>query len=255
MSSPTRDELAQHQFPDHADNPTDDVHGIAMTRPIDDEPLTPTAPPSPSSHMGVLRDGIAAVSLAAPPMNVQRGRQSDMTNTVSYLSNTRSDSVRSPGYNFGIRDSGYAKVSQLDSEHSHASPWSLGLTTPASIVCLFLLATLIAIAHYLYCRHLDGRFVESTIPQVWNAALSIAFARAFSTALAASMSTAFTQLLWWYLRRKALSLSKIDALFSIGTSPLRLYELNLVTTTPLLWFFGLLLPLISIVTIFPPGKL
>jgi hypothetical protein len=133
--------------------------------------------------------------------------------------------------------------------------WSVGLMTPLVIVGFFGLATAVAVAHYLYGHYLDQKFVDNTIPQSWNAAISVAFARAFSVTLAASASAAFTQLLWWYLRRKALTLSKIDALFSLNTSPLRLFEVGLLTTTPLLWFFGLLLPLISIATIFPPGSL
>ena len=133
--------------------------------------------------------------------------------------------------------------------------WSVGLMTPIVIIGFFILAAAVAVAHYLYCHYLDQKFVDDTIPQSWNAALSVAFARAFSVTLVASASAAFTQLLWWYLRRKTLTLSKIDALFSLNTSPLRLFEIGLLTITPLLWFFGLLLPLISIATIFPPGSL
>lgn len=146
-----------------------------------------------------------------------------------------------------------------DSKHDRKSTgstrWSVGLMTPLVIIGFFVLATAVAVAHFLYCHFLDQKFVDDTIPQSWNAALSVAIARAFSVTLAASASTAFTQLLWWYLRRKALTLSKIDALFSLNSSPTRLYELGILTTTPLLWFFGLLLPLISIATIFPPGSL
>jgi hypothetical protein len=220
---------------------------------------TPNGPPQNQSigHTHDQADHDDAVSPVVSETDLQHGRESHTTALDSNTLNARSDCSPSSGYAFGKGDSGYTKVAQLDFEPqpSHTSLWTVGLMTPASIVCFFLLATLIAIAHYLYCLHLDKKFVENTIPQSWNAALSIAFARAFSTALAASASTAFTQLLWWYLRRKALSLSNIDALFSISTSPLRLHELGLLGTTPLLWFFGLLLPLISIVTIFPPGEL
>lgn len=145
--------------------------------------------------------------------------------------------------------------SKNDQTGAGSTQWSVGLMTPFVIIGFFILATVVAIAHFLYCHFLDQKFVDDTIPQSWNAALSVAIARAFSVTLAASASTAFTQLLWWYLRRKALSLSKIDALFSLNTSPTRLYELGLLSTTPMLWFFGLLLPMISIATIFPPGSL
>ena len=150
--------------------------------------------------------------------------------------------------------SGYGD-SKNNNTGAGGTQWSVGLMTPFVIIGFFILATAVAIAHFLYCHFLDQKFVDDTIPQSWNAALSVAIARAFSVTLAASASTAFTQLLWWHLRRKALTLSKIDALFSLNTSPTRLCELGLLSTTPLLWFFGLLLPMISIATIFPPGSL
>jgi hypothetical protein len=159
------------------------------------------------------------------------------------------------GFSQNSRHNSVVGTSGSDKRHTAVPSWSIGLMTPAVIIGFLFLATAVAVAHFLYCHYMDQRFVESTIPQNWNNALTVVFARAFSTALAASASAAFTQLLWWYLRRKALSLSNIDALFSINTSPLKLYDLNLLSTTPILWFFGLLIPLISIATIFPPGSL
>src|SRR5690242_2547620 len=132
---------------------------------------------------------------------------------------------------------------------------TVGWWTPLIIVGTFLAAVLIAIIHYVYCRILDKKPVGSTIPQSWNTALSVTFAHLFATALTASASTAFTQLLWWYLRRRSLSISKIDALFSLNCSSSNLYQLGILKTTPVLWFFGLLVPLISVATIFPPGSL
>lgn len=148
---------------------------------------------------------------------------------------------------------------ETDSNHTESSfrshQWGIGWITPLIMVVAFLFATATAIGHYFYCWFLDRKFVGDTIPQSWNNAISMSFARVFSTALAASASTAFTQLLWWYLRRRPLPLSKIDALFTINSSPLNLYQLSLLKAVPLLWSLGLLIPLISVATIFPPGSL
>ena len=122
-----------------------------------------------------------------------------------------------------VSDFGNSKHNRMG---TGSTQWSVGLMTPLVIIGFFLLATAVAVAHFLYCHFLDQKFVEDTIPQSWNAALSVAIARAFSVTLAASASTAFTQLLWWYLRRKALSLSKIDALLSLNNSPTRLYAVS-----------------------------
>ncbi|RII05591.1 hypothetical protein CUC08_Gglean010086 [Alternaria sp. MG1] len=84
----------------------------------------------------------------------------------------------------------------------------------------------------------------------------MAFARIFSLLLAISASQAFNQLLWQYLRRQRLSVSKIDALFSLSTGPLKLYRLDILRRVPVLWIFGLFFPLIPIITtIFPTGAL
>ncbi|OWY53094.1 hypothetical protein AALT_g3459 [Alternaria alternata] len=84
----------------------------------------------------------------------------------------------------------------------------------------------------------------------------MAFARTFSLLLAISASQAFNQLLWWYLRRQRLSVSKIDALFSLSTGPLKLYRLDILRHVPILWIFGLFLPLTPIITtIFPTSAL
>lgn len=140
-------------------------------------------------------------------------------------------------------------------DSAQTPPQNIGWWTPLTIIGTLLMAVLIAIIHYIYCHILHKKSVGSTIPQSWNNALSVAFAHLFATALATSASTAFTQLLWWYLRRRSLSISNIDALFSLNCSSSNLYQLGILRTIPVLWFFGLLVPLISVATIFPPGSL
>lgn len=116
-------------------------------------------------------------------------------------------------------------------------------------------ALLAAIGHYIYCLKLNQRPVDSSVPQSWNSFISLAFARVFSVLLATSASAAFTQLLWRYFRSHHLSVSKIDALFSLNTGPLKLYRLDLLLSVPVLWTFGLFFALIPIATLFPPGAL
>lgn len=148
-------------------------------------------------------------------------------------------------------------TSHMGVEHGSHTPykWSIGWKTPSIIIGFYIAAIVVAVAHYEYYRRLDQRAVEYTIPQNWNNGISVAFIKAFSMTLAASASPAFTQLLWWFLRRKPVALEKIDAIFSLNTSPLNLYKIGLLRTLPVLYFFGVLFPLISVATIFPPGAL
>lgn len=50
-------------------------------------------------------------------------------------------------------------------------------------------------------------------------------------------------------------MSKIDALFHLNASPIYLWRVDLITSTPALWFFALFFPLIAVATAFPPGSL
>lgn len=171
--------------------------------------------------------------------------------------NVRSES-KSPDhyvYQYKLDSSSEQKGISVEAASLQTPRQHVGWWTPLIIIGTFLTATFIAVIHYIYCRHLHKKSVGSTIPQSWNNALSVAFAHLFATALATSASTAFTQLLWWYLRRRSLSISKIDALFSLNCSSSNLYQLGILKTIPVLWFFGLLVPLISIATIFPTGSL
>ena len=131
---------------------------------------------------------------------------------------------------------------------------NVGFWTPFTISGGLFVAISTAAIHYYYGYQLNGRFVDESIPQSWNTALSVVFAHVFATALATSVSTSYTQLLWWYLRRRSLSVSRIDALFSLNFSALNLCRLSLLKTTPVLWSCALLIPFISIATIFPPGS-
>jgi hypothetical protein len=116
--------------------------------------------------------------------------------------------------------------------HDEPCQWTIGWKTPLTMIVGFMLAIAVAVFHYFYCRYLDKKWIVNTIPQSWNQGVSIAFARAFSITLAASASSAFTQLLWWYLRRKPLTLAKVDAVFSLNTSPLNLYQMGLLRMLP-----------------------
>ncbi|PVH98110.1 hypothetical protein DM02DRAFT_531823 [Periconia macrospinosa] len=138
---------------------------------------------------------------------------------------------------------------------SKALAWMGWWLTPLIISVCFVLALLVAVAHYFYCFKLHERPVDQSVPQSWNSTISMIFARIFSLLLAASVSPAFTQLLWWYLRRRHISISKIDALFSLSTAPSKLCRLDILRHVPVLWIFGLLFPLIPVTTIFPSGAL
>ncbi|EXK77614.1 hypothetical protein FOQG_17689 [Fusarium oxysporum f. sp. raphani 54005] len=133
--------------------------------------------------------------------------------------------------------------------------WSIGWLAPTLIIGLFAFAITLAIGHYSYFQYLHLKSVRETVPQDWNNSIAIAFTRIFSWALVGSVAAAYTQLLWWYLRRKPLRATTVDALFAIISSPVNLLKSNVVKSATVLWFIALLAPLIPIVTTLPPGAL
>ncbi|KAF2144859.1 uncharacterized protein K452DRAFT_305825 [Aplosporella prunicola CBS 121167] len=133
--------------------------------------------------------------------------------------------------------------------------WSIGWTTIAIIVGCYLLAFLTALGNYLFFNYLDGRLVEDSLSQSWVAAMSTAFVRVYSVLLTTSLGTAFAQLLWRRMRLKAHRVSTIDSLMSLTRNPLRLFCWDVLFHAPFLWIFGLLLTLIPIGTVLPPGAL
>ncbi|KAK2732113.1 hypothetical protein CKAH01_02059 [Colletotrichum kahawae] len=136
---------------------------------------------------------------------------------------------------------------------------SIGWFTPAVIVGGFIGAIVIAIANYVYFYGIgggDGRPVDEVgISQAWNSFFIVVFSRSFSTILSVSASSAFAQLLWWYLRRRSLPLEKVEALFQLNFGPFNLYQLGILKLVPLLWFFGLLLLLVPLTASLPGGSL
>jgi hypothetical protein len=212
------------------------------------------------------------LTTSSRPSLLEGDNDTDYNNHAHELSTHTEERANHPLLSNGFQTA--YNDSKFDRHPSSSCKWTISWLTPAIIVGSFILgmsttkiheailklkcykALLIAVAHYIYCRELDQKRVASTVPQNWNNSISMAFARTFSLLLAISASQAFNQLLWWYLRRQRLSVSKIDALFSLSTGPLKLYRLDILRRAPVLWIFGLFFPLIPIITtIFPTGAL
>ncbi|CAI6336815.1 unnamed protein product [Periconia digitata] len=175
----------------------------------------------------------------APPSSIS-------TNDVSGTgNNSPSKTTRSQQY-------------ELHSANTSPSPTTgdkIGWQTPTTMLTSYIAAVLWAVGHYIYCREVDQKIVKDSVSQSWNNALAILFAQGFSIALAAAGMQAFTQILWWLLRRNPMAVSKIDALFRLNISPIYLYRIDVLRVAPAMWFFALFFPLIAVITAFPPGAL
>lgn len=113
----------------------------------------------------------------------------------------------------------------------------------------------LAVGNFIFFQFLDKQLVQESIPQTYVSNIANAVVRLFSLSLGLASSTAFTQILWRKLRQNYLKVSTIDRLMSVPTAATELLSWEMPQATTTLWFFGLLLQLIPLATIFPPGSL
>ncbi|EMR90386.1 hypothetical protein ACHAP3_008901 [Botrytis cinerea] len=145
----------------------------------------------------------------------------------------------------------------LDHQQSEIAvgKWRIGWFTPTLIATAFIAGMLSASAHYLVFWILNGRDVDSSIPQSWVSPISTALGRAFSISLGVALGTAYTQLLWNRLRRSPTKIGTIECLFLMQSNPLKLVSLAALKTSPLLWLAAAFIPIVPTATIFPPGAI
>lgn len=117
---------------------------------------------------------------------------------------------------------------------------------------------ILALGHHLFNNWADGRTVGKSpnIPQQWVLRVGIAFAFAFQTILAASLSFVVCQILLYYARRKYMTLQDLNALYLVERRDVvPTFLSNALVRAPFLVLvvtFSLLLP---IAAIFSPASL
>lgn len=104
----------------------------------------------------------------------------------------------------------------------HPVHWRISLYTPIAMISLFISGLLVAVGHHLFYSRFNGTRVRGPkedgaseyISQVWIIRYGTAFAFVAKTLLAGSIVVAYKQHMWINLRRKANSISTIDAVFA-----------------------------------------
>jgi hypothetical protein len=108
-------------------------------------------------------------------------------------------------------------------EPVHLVKWGVHWLAPAKMLSLFVAGVALAIGHHCYYRSLAGTKVIPTASivsawdtdrQEWKIRFGTAFAFLAKTCLATAIAVAYTQHIWASCKRKAYSISGLDALFS-----------------------------------------
>lgn len=105
-------------------------------------------------------------------------------------------------------------------------------------------------------RYLDNKSVQLHHNlQTYITTTSNLLAYLFTASIKIALAVAFAQHLWHIMRRSEMKVSTIEMLFSIRSNPLRLFRINSIKKTWILFSLAVLLYIIPIATSFPPGAL
>jgi hypothetical protein len=126
-------------------------------------------------------------------------------------------------------------------------------------------ALLCAAVHLWLFIYLDARviindtnnilFRSTNIPQTYVTTISLILVTAFRAALVASVGICYTQYLWRTFRSKLLAVEVIEDLFQIRANVVRLLNPALFRYTPGLFTVAVIIWLLPLAMIYPPGAL
>lgn len=106
-------------------------------------------------------------------------------------------------------------------------------------------------------KYLDGREVaQAPISQSWAIRIGTALAFCFKTCLnVEAVGVAFCQGFWFSVRRNAVRLDGLDAMFSVLHNPLKFLNKDIYLRAKTLVFLGVICWLLPITAILSPGAL
>lgn len=115
------------------------------------------------------------------------------------------------------------------SGESPPAEWIIGWRYPASMAALYLIGTLVAIAHHIYYQSLENTPVRSPSQQTWAIRIGTGLAFLNKTCLTAVMGMITTQQIWLTVRRKFITLQGIDSMFKLMNDPTAIFNRDLIT--------------------------
>jgi hypothetical protein len=126
-----------------------------------------------------------------------------------------------------------------------------------SLILTPLLATILAVFHYIFFRLIDGQEASHmfALRQSQVTTVSFLLVTAFRASIVAALGTSFTQYLWYVLRIRCLQVELIESLFKIRSNAWGLFNYKIMRHAPLLFAAAALSWTIPLATIYPPGAL
>ena len=131
-----------------------------------------------------------------------------------------------------------------------------GLKSYAIMSGLLVLATATALAQHSYYNHLNHQEINQvSFPQSWVTRIGNALAFLFKTCLSAEACVAFCQGFWHVVRRKAIRLSGLDAMFGVLYDPRKFANSDLLLRAKTLFVLAAISWIFPIAAILSGGAL
>ena len=131
-----------------------------------------------------------------------------------------------------------------------------GLKSYATMSGLLVLAAATALAQHSYYNHLNHQEINRVaLPQSWVTRIGNTLAFLFKTCLSAEACVAFCQGFWHVVRRKAIRLGGLDAMFGVLYDPRNFANSDLLLRAKTLFVLAVISWIFPITAILSPGAL
>ncbi|OCL13600.1 hypothetical protein AOQ84DRAFT_263660, partial [Glonium stellatum] len=130
--------------------------------------------------------------------------------------------------------------------------WNIHWETPAVIIVLFVAGLMGAIGHHLFYTHLDGKPAEDQLQKIRYGTALAFFTK---STLVGSVVMSYRQRIWHTFRKKAMTISAIDGLFSATENLAEFRKWEMLRNAKLASFMAVTSWLIPIAAVLSPASL
>ncbi|KAF2492195.1 hypothetical protein BU16DRAFT_514951 [Lophium mytilinum] len=140
----------------------------------------------------------------------------------------------------------------VDRRAGEIAEWRVHWQTPATMLVLFVAGVMGAVGHHLFYMHLNGRPAENQLKMVRYGTALAFFTKAM---LVGTVVLSYRQRIWHTFRKKAMTISAIDSLFSATEDPTKFRSFEMVRNAKLATLMAIASWLIPIAAVLSPGSL
>ncbi|KAI9765995.1 MAG: hypothetical protein M1840_007002 [Geoglossum simile] len=106
-------------------------------------------------------------------------------------------------------------MSRRDAAGAKSAARQIHWQAPVAMLGSFLVGVCLAVGHHFFYRSRDGRVVRDQGQQAWDGRIGLGLAFLVKVFLAAAVSIACVQNLWWVLRSRPVPLAAVDSMFDL----------------------------------------